>query len=58
MFWITMDELQDKKWSSYTVYEKRKVVEKVQEIGVRGASRELNIPRKNLQRWSLNKLNF
>ena len=47
-----MDELQDKKRTSYTLYEKRKAVEKVQEIGVRGASRELIIPRMNLQRWS------
>ena len=47
-----MDELQDKKRTSYTLYEKPKAVEKMQEIGVRGAPRELNIPRKNLQRWS------
>lgn len=37
---------------SYTLYEKRKAVEKVKEVGVREASRQLKIPRKNLQRWS------
>ena len=42
-----MDEFQDKKRPSYTLYERRTAVEQVQEIGARGASRELNIHRKN-----------
>ena len=48
-----MDDSQQeaKKRVSYTLHTKRKAVEKVKEIGIRGASRELNIPRKNLQRW-------
>ena len=37
---------------SYTLYDKRKAVEKANEFGIREASRQLGIPRKNLQRWS------
>ena len=36
---------------SYRLYEKRKAVEKVKEVGVRETSRQLKIPRKHLQRW-------
>ena len=37
---------------SYTLYDKRKAVEIANEVGIREASRQLSIPRKNLQRWS------
>ena len=37
---------------SYTLYDKRKAVEKANDVGIREASRQLGIPRKNLQRWS------
>ena len=37
---------------SYTLYDKRKAIEKANEVGIREASRLLGIPRKNLQRWS------
>ena len=37
---------------SYTLYDKRKAVEKTNKVGIRETSRQLGIPRKNLQRWS------
>ena len=40
-----------KRRSSYTLYEKHKAIEKVEQLGIRGAARELKIPRKNFQRW-------
>ena len=36
----------------------RKAIEKVNEVGIRTASRELNIPRKNLRRESKQKDHF
>ena len=36
----------------YTLYDKRKAVEKANEVGIQEASRRLGIPRRNLQRWS------
>ena len=40
-----------KRRSSYTLYEKLKAIEKVEQLVIRGAARELKISRKNLQRW-------
>ena len=48
---VKMERDLDIRRTSYTIFEKRKAVEKAKDVGVRSASRELKVPRKNIQRW-------